>query len=569
MARKARTVTASAATNFSAVPALWRAAIYVRLSVLDNGKADGESLESQIRFLEQYMEAHSELSRIGLYQDNGFTGTNFARPGWESLMTDVYAGKINCIVVKDLSRVGRNYIEVGAFLERDCPQLGIRLISVNDSYDSASHNAGEELSVALKNIFNDYYARDISRKVCSAMSAKRQRGDFVGGYAPYGYQKDPLNKNHLIVDPEAAEVVRRLFRLRADDMGIGTIMRLLNNEGVPCPGRYRYEHGLFTNQNKNGPSMLWGRHMLKIILENPVYLGHLVQGKCRASLYEGIPEHKVDESEWDTVLNTHEAIIDEELFRRAQDVAAKRKTEYYENYDRYAALPKEENPYRKHLVCADCGRQLKMIRRFSRDGKQAYYSYECAAYAEAGAGACTKKSIRSYKVDETVLAVMAAQIRLFLDCDRTLAALTEKASSRDVLEAREAVHTAEKELERKVALMASCYTDWKDGLLTEQEYVIMREKYQADADALRSQINQRKASCLELTAETASRTRYWTKLIRTHRSVKKVTPKLVDTFIQEIRLHEDGSLNISFSFDADREALRSELEDIETEAALK
>lgn len=567
MARKTRTATASAATYLPAVPALWHAAIYVRLSVLDNGKADGESLESQIRFLEQYMETHSELSRVGLYQDNGFTGTNFARPGWEALMADVYAGKINCIVVKDLSRVGRNYIEVGAFLERDCPQLGIRLISVNDGYDSASQNAAEELSVALKNIFNDYYARDISRKVCSAMSAKRQRGDFVGGYAPYGYQKDPMNKNHLIVDPEAAEVVRRLFRLRADGMGIGTLLRLLNSEGVPCPGRYRYEHGIYTNRNKNGPSMLWGRHMLKIILENPVYLGHLVQGKCRASLYEGIPEHKADESEWDVVLNTHEAIIDEALFRRAQNVTTQRKTEYYENCDRYAALPKEENPYRKRLVCADCGRQLKMIRHFSRDGKQAYYSYECAAYAEAGAEACTKKSIRSYKVDETVLALLAAQIKLFLDCDKTLAALTEKASSKNALEAREAVHAAEKELERKVALIASCYTDWKDGLLTEQEYGIMREKYQADADALRSQINQRKASCLELTAETASRTRYWMDLIRSHRTLKKVTPELVETFIREIRLHKDGSLCVSFSFDADMETLRSELKDIEKEAA--
>ena len=171
MARKTKTAAASASMNFPVAPAHWRAAIYVRLSVLDNGKADGESLESQTRFLEQYMEAHSELSRIGLYQDNGFTGTNFARPGWEALMADIYAGKINCIVVKDLSRVGRNYIEVGAFLERDCPQLGIRLISVNDCYDSASQNAAVELSVALKNIFNDYYARDISRKVCTAMSA--------------------------------------------------------------------------------------------------------------------------------------------------------------------------------------------------------------------------------------------------------------------------------------------------------------------------------------------------------------------------------------------------------------
>lgn len=372
MARKKRTVVAET----TSLPAenLWRAGIYVRLSVLYNGKTEGESLDSQINYLKQYVAEHSELCCAGLYQDNGYTGTNFARPGWERLLTDISHGKINCIVVKDLSRFGRNYIEVGSFLERDCQRLGIRLISVNDGYDSCSLNATEELSAALKNIFNDYYAKDISRKVCSAMSVKRRRGDYLGSYAPYGYQKDPENKNRLIVDPVAAEVVRRIFQLRAAGMGYGSILRLLNAEGIPCPGRYRYEQGIITNNNKKGSEMLWARHVLTNILADPVYLGHLAQGKCRASLYEGITAHTVDKSEWDIVLNTHEPIIDEELFQQVQNVSSQRKNSYYQNYGRYAELPHEENPYRKHLVCADCGRQLKLIRQYAHDGKKVYHS---------------------------------------------------------------------------------------------------------------------------------------------------------------------------------------------------
>ena len=564
MARKKRTVVAEAPS----LPAenLWQAGIYVRLSVLYNGKTEGESLESQINYLEQYVAKHSELYYADLYQDNGFTGTNFTRPAWERLLTDISLEKINCIVVKDLSRLGRNYIEVGSFLERECQRLGIRLISVNDGYDSCSLNATEELSAALKNIFNDYYAKDISRKVCSAMSVKRRRGDYLGSYAPYGYQKDPENKNRLIVDPVAAEVVRRIFKLRSAGMGYGSILRLLNAEGIPCPGRYRYEQGIITNNNKKGSEMLWARHVLTNILADPVYLGHLAQGKCRASLYEGITAHTVDKSEWDIVLNTHEPIIDEELFQQVQNVSSQRKNSYYQNYGRYAELPHEENPYRKHLVCADCGRQLKLIRQYAHDGKKVYHSYVCPSYVEAGLKACTKKSMRSFQLDETVLEMLSGQMRLFLDCEAALADLVKSQFSPRVKASLKTLNSLERELERKVSLSTSCYTDWKDGLLTEEEYHYMKEKYQAEAESLQIKIDELKASCCQLTDRAADRMEYWKSRIETYQSANTVSPELIEAFVQEIRLHEDGSLDIAFAFEADFFAFRSELERIRTEA---
>lgn len=260
--------------------ALWVAGLYGRLSVLDNGKVDGEPIESQIAIIEQYVAGHPELKIVERYIDNGYTGTNFDRPNWERMMADVKSGRINCIIVKDLSRLGRNYIETGRFLERICPKLGIRFISVNDNYDTAEIKSQDEFAASLKNIVNDYYAKDISLKSGSALKAKRQRGEYIGSYAPHGYLKDPSNKNHLIINPETAPVIQQIYQWRAEGLGYGTITRMLNERGIPSPGRYRFEHGIVTNNNKKGSSLLWNRHALTDILRNIVYIGHLAQGKC-------------------------------------------------------------------------------------------------------------------------------------------------------------------------------------------------------------------------------------------------------------------------------------------------
>lgn len=285
--------------------ALWVAGLYGRLSVLDNGKVDGEPIESQIAIIEQYVAGHPELKIVERYIDNGYTGTNFDRPNWERMMADVKSGRINCIIVKDLSRLGRNYIETGRFLERICPKLGIRFISVNDNYDTAEIKSQDEFAASLKNIVNDYYAKDISLKSGSALKAKRQRGEYIGSYAPHGYLKDPSNKNHLIINPETAPVIQQIYQWRAEGLGYGTITRMLNERGIPSPGRYRFEHGIVTNNNKKGSSLLWNRHALTDILRNIVYIGHLAQGKCTASLARGIPVHRTPESEWDIAYLEH------------------------------------------------------------------------------------------------------------------------------------------------------------------------------------------------------------------------------------------------------------------------
>ena len=406
--------------------ALWVAGLYGRLSVLDNGKVDGEPIESQIAIIEQYVAGHPELKIVERYIDNGYTGTNFDRPNWERMMADVKSGRINCIIVKDLSRLGRNYIETGRFLERICPKLGIRFISVNDNYDTAEIKSQDEFAASLKNIVNDYYAKDISLKSGSALKAKRQRGEYIGSYAPHGYLKDPSNKNHLIINPETAPVIQQIYQWRAEGLGYGTITRMLNERGIPSPGRYRFEHGIVTNNNKKGSSLLWNRHALTDILRNIVYIGHLAQGKCTASLARGIPVHRTPESEWDIAYHTHDPIITEELFNQVQEINRSRADAYNANYGACSHLPKGDNPYRERLVCADCGTQMKLYRNLSKNHKKAYFTYICPTYEEHQELRCTKKTIRSNALDAMVLKTLKIQMELFCDAQQVLERLSKK-----------------------------------------------------------------------------------------------------------------------------------------------
>lgn len=572
MARKRKTSPAKAAQHPSELSApamqIFDVGIYARLSVLDNGKPDSDSIESQVDIIERYISERPYLRAVKIYRDNGYTGTNFVRPAWEDLMDDIQSGKINCVIVKDLSRLGRNYTEAGSLLEKTFPQWGVRFISVNDGYDSATLTSSEELAAALKNIVNDYYAKDISRKACSSLAAKRKKGDYIGSYAPYGYQKDPENKNHLIVDPVTAPIVRQIYLWRAVGDGYGTITRKLNAQGIPSPGRYRYEQGIITNNNKKGSALLWNRHALTELLRNIAYIGHLAQGKCRASLHAGIPVHQTDKSEWDIAYNTHEPIIDEELFQAVQAINEEQSAIYKANYGKYSHLPKETNPYRKHLVCADCGTQLKLVRFIARGGEKGYYSYVCPTFEEHKELRCAcRKSIRSNLIDTAVLSALNAQLQLFSDSQKVLNKLLAKNEA--IMEKKREnpeLKRLEKELSSKESFSVSLYDDWKSGLLTLEEYTFAKEKYQRQLSTIKQQI-QELMSVGGVTEQESSRLKDWEKKFRQFSNPEKVTQALVDAFISLIRVSEEGSVTIEFLFEEEKALLAREIERLRRDAA--
>ena len=372
---------------------IYRTALYARLSVEDGGSGT-DTIAVQLQMLHDYIADKPQFNFCGEYVDNGFSGTTFERPEFQRMIEQVQEKEIDCIIVKDLSRLGRNYIETGTLIQKICPMMNLRIIAVNDRYDSADSSADADTTMSLLNIANDVYAKDISRKVCSSLQGKMERGDYIGNYAPYGYLKDPLDKNHLIPDPALIETVNRIFWMRADGMGIGKIAETLNAEDIPSPGRYRYEHGIITNNNKKGSELLWNRHVLTDLLKNVVYIGNLAQAKWRQALYKGESHRWTNEEEWVVIENTHDGIVPKELFDRVQAVNAARRDAYKNNAGKYAYLPKATNPFGKRLVCADCGAVIRLHRSFSTKKDKAYFTYKCPTFVEHREQGCTDTSHR-------------------------------------------------------------------------------------------------------------------------------------------------------------------------------
>ncbi len=288
---------------------IYKTAIYARLSREDN-LSGSDSIEQQIAIVKEYIQNRSFLHLVEVFSDNGYTGTDFDRPEWKRLISAVQKGEIDCIIVKDLSRLGRNYIESGEFLEKICPFLGIRFIAVNDGFDTETLEENGQLSASLSNIINDYYAKDISRKVTTALRSKMENGEYIGGWAKYGYSKD----NHkLIVNPETAPIVRQIYEWRAQGMSYMGINKKLNDMGIPSPNQLKANQGIVTNNNQKRRPILWNKHMITSILQDITYLGHLAQRKDAQCLYAGIPMMHLKKEEWIVVHNTHEPIIERRM----------------------------------------------------------------------------------------------------------------------------------------------------------------------------------------------------------------------------------------------------------------
>lgn len=549
---------------------IFRVGIYLRLSVEDNGKKDADSIENQKNLLLQYVQARPYLTLTDVYEDNGYTGTDFERPEFNRMLSDARNGRINCIVVKDLSRLGRNYVEAGNYLEKVFPFLGIRFISVNDHYDSNSLTSGEELGASLKNVVNDIYAKDISRKVGSAMKAKRLRGEYIGNYAPYGYLKDPDDKNHLIIDSEIAPFVTMIFEMRAEGAGIMKIARKLNEMDIPSPGRLRFERGIITNNNKKGSNLPWNRHVLSELLKNVVYIGNLAQGRSSSCLHKGIAFHWTDESEWDLVEGTHDPIISMELWNRVQQINEQNTEAAKKSHGKYSELPKRENPYGSLLRCADCGRVIKQVHSYSNSKKRGtsiYYNYKCPDNIELGDTACPKKNLRAAELDEAVLCTIQKQMDLFLNTQKVLQTLIAMEREKSKNEAPfSQIKEVQTQIDRQRNLITSLYTDLKEGILSQDEYFYAKQKYTEKLNRLEKELAELK-SIRTKAEKVGTGEKKWDMLIKKYYHAKELTPIMVEAMIEEIKLYADNSISISFKYMNEFTELMRECERIRKEVA--
>lgn len=273
---------------------IYQVAIYLRLSKDDGdfssseeGKAESNSIHNQRELLLSFLEKHSEMKLYDEYKDDGRTGTNFDRPDFKRMMEDIRTGAVNCIIVKDLSRFGRDYIECGKYIEKIFPQLGVRFISVNDGFDTAAAGSSDSIVIPFKNLINDSYSRDISIKVRSNLDIKRRQGEFISNFAVYGYEKDPKDKNHLVIDEYAAEIVRDIFKWKLEGLSPDRIANRLNRQGILSPMEYKKARGSrYKSAFKTGSRAFWSHVAVRRILQNEVYTGTLVQGKRTTPNYK-------------------------------------------------------------------------------------------------------------------------------------------------------------------------------------------------------------------------------------------------------------------------------------------
>ena len=326
---------------------LFHAAIYIRLSREDGDKEESDSIGNQRKYLAEYVSKSEGLTVYDTYVDDGYTGTSFHRPGFQRMLADIEDGKVNCVVVKDLSRFGRDYIDTGRYLERVFPELGVRFISVSDGIDSIRQ--AYDMLLPIKNIFNEQYARDISKKIHATVASKQKAGEFIGAFASYGYKKSPIDKNKLVVDEYAAGVVREVFRLYVGGMGKQSIAKRLNAEGVLCPSAYKRANGdNYKNGNRLGNASYWTYATIHAMLKNEMYLGNMVQGKKHQRMRGR--QKVVGKENWVIVNGTHEAIIDLETWEKTQKLLQKK----HKDID----LETNKNIFAGFLQCGDCGRSM-------------------------------------------------------------------------------------------------------------------------------------------------------------------------------------------------------------------
>lgn len=291
-------------------------AVYVRVSSRNNRETGTDSIKNQLALLLNAAKRFQSVESIEIYTDYAQTGTDFLRPEWERLMKDIKENRINCILVKDLSRFARNYLEAGEYLERIFPLLGVRFLAWNDSFDSAGEVfPKKEWVTELKNLANDFYSKDISKKTISAFQAKRELGEFIGNKAPYGYV---LKNRHFIIDEDAAVVVRRIFAMKIQGIRSGQIAARLNQEGILSPSRYAKEHGV--KKYENSDTIIWQQGAINRILYNRAYIGDLVQGKYNCSIYSKEKRGRREETAWEIKSNAHPAIIEREVFFEVQKI---------------------------------------------------------------------------------------------------------------------------------------------------------------------------------------------------------------------------------------------------------
>ena len=513
---------------------------YIRLSREDGDKAESDSIGNQRKLITDYLKDKADFVLYDIYIDDGFTGTNFNRPSFQRMLADIETGHVNCVIVKDLSRFGRDYIDTGRYLERFFPDRGVRFISITDNIDSMRQ--AYDMLLPIKNIFNEQYARDISQKVHASMKTKQKAGEFIGAFASYGYRKSPVDKNKLVVDEYAAGVVRRIFRLYIEGYGKIRIAAMLNEEGIVCPSEYKKLNGdNYRNSNRLESTSYWTYSTINRILQNEMYIGNMVQNR-KSQRMRGKPKVQ-DRKDWIVVKGTHEAVIDEETWNKAQDLLRRR--------TRNLDLNSDVSLFAGFLKCGDCGRSLvKKVGTTGHGGGAV--NYYCGTYIRSGRQYCTPHSVPHSVLERVILEDLKAimqnvgNMREAVEQSQAAGATIRRRSGKE----RNRLNV---ELERIRKLKKSVYEDYRSELITKEEFVTYRQDYLKKEELLQRQIES--IAGQQEKAEADIFEKPWIKRLLELGTVDKLDRNIVVEMIHEIKVYENHTIRVVYNFSNELEAI--------------
>lgn len=526
----------------------YNGAIYLRLSKEDGDVAAGSrqesnSISNQKNLVQDYLESQKDIEVVSVRIDDGYSGVDFNRPEFQAMMKDIRDRKVDCVIVKDLSRFGRNYIEVGRYIEKIFPILGVRFIAINDNYDSINEN-NSEIVTAFKNLVNDSYIRDLSVKIRSNLEAKRKKGEFTGSFAAYGYRKSETNKGQLVVDEFAAGVVRDIFNMKLGGMSPGAIADKLNNSHILSPMEYKTSMGEnFRTSFKTNKKAKWAAGTVLRILENEVYTGVLVQGK------RGTPNHKIkrmevkDKKDWIRADNTHEAIIDKF---------------YYDTIQRIMERETRRPPSGKGIYllggliyCGNCGKPMihkicKGRKKHKDDIPNEYVYYVCKTNKEVKG--CSGHRISEKVLFDTVFKELKYHIRTVLDVEDVLGKI-DKVQLNEIQVKKLNAHILckQEELMKAAELKSGIYEDFKDGILDREEYQSLKTEFNNRIEEAKEAISLYNDEKRKL-ADNKNPKYEWMEYFKKYKELKELTREAAVIFIDRILIYEGNRIKIRYTF---------------------
>lgn len=536
----------------------YNADLYLRLSREDGDKIESDSIVNQRNLLMAFLSSHPEIILHKVRIDDGYSGVNFERPAFQEMMESVKNKEINCIIVKDFSRLGRNFIETGKYIEKVFPFMGIRFIAINDNYDSVRpRTASDNLMVPVKNLMNDAYCRDISIKIRSQLAVKRKNGECIAPFAVYGYRKDPENKNQLIIDELAAGTVEDIFKRKLDGYSAQAIADWLNDTGVLSPLEYkRYIGSSFSSPFKRNAKSRWTAVTVLRILKNPVYTGTLVQGKRSTPNYKVKKSMVVPEERWISVENSHEPIISKALFENVSRILL--------TDTRTAPTEKTVYVLSGLVECGDCHRN--MVRKNNSTKDNPYFYYICSGYKQKTG--CTIHSIKTQLLEDTVLTAIQEYIRNVLDMDSMLKSIRcLPFTTRTVKKADERLLAKKSEIKKYQCYKAGLYEDYANGIITKEDYISFGKRYddkikaaEGAAFLLEQEIDQ--------IVKGNSEEQQWISCFKQYENIQELNRKLAVELIAHIYVYEDQKIHIRFRFQDEYNQIIAFLKAVENQNVL-